>query len=240
MSYFDDAKNLVGHAKTLFQKIKQTYDESLNEQKVNPSLLIDIKNLMENLRSALDFTAHGIFDKYGDKSYTGNIYFPYAWKDLDIVGYRSRNIIEKIPGLANSRPDIAVKIESYQYFSNPANIWLPTFMDLNNENKHQRLTPQVRRETKQLNIKSGGASMLLGQGASIRIGGGASIRIGNAIIQGGQTIDVNNPAEITGQATQEVISWISFHFSSNNEAVIPFLNNALVGIEKIVNELSTI
>ncbi len=30
-------------------------------------LLIEIKNFMENLRSALDYSAHGLFDKYGDK-----------------------------------------------------------------------------------------------------------------------------------------------------------------------------
>jgi hypothetical protein len=65
---------------------------------------------------------------------------------------------------------------------------------LNNENKHQQLTPQMRKETKQLNFTSGDAGFSLGEGASIQLGQGAFIQIGNTIIPGGQTIDTNNPA----------------------------------------------
>jgi len=240
MDYFNDAKNLIGHARTSFQQIKRSYDESLTNKDIRPPLLIEIKNFMENLRSALDFTAHGLFDKYGDKNYTGDVYFPYAWKGLDRAGYRSKKIIEKIPGLEASRPDIAMKIESYQHFVGPDNSWLCIFMDLNNENKHQRLTPQIKKETRQLNIKSGGVSMSLGQGTSIIIGKDAFIKMGDAIIQDNQTIDVNSPAKIVGPAVQEIITWVSFCFSSNNEVVMPFLDQALVGVEKIVNELSII
>ena len=79
MSYFDDAKDLVGHAREELPKIQKAYDECLHEQSVKRTLLIEIKNLMENLRSALDFTAHGLFDKYGYSSRPNpKVYFPYA------------------------------------------------------------------------------------------------------------------------------------------------------------------
>jgi hypothetical protein len=51
-------------------------------------------------------------------------------------------------------------------------------------------------------------------------------------------IDVNHPPQILGQAKQEIITWVSFNFQSNNEPVLPLLEKALDGIKKIVNELS--
>lgn len=241
MNYFNDAKELIEHSKQEFEKIKKTYEESLHVKQIKPTLLIEIKNFMENLRSALDFIAHGLFDKYGDQSRTNpKIYFPYAWQGLNQADFNARTIVDsKIPGLSASRPDIANKIEGYQYFSSPRNSWLPKFMDLNNENKHQRLTPQQRTEVKELNISSGNVSMSIGQGASIQIGRGASVQIGETIIPGGQNIDVNNPAKFFGPGKQTVITWVSFNFSSNNEPVLPLLQQSLVGVEKIFTELSS-
>lgn len=180
MSYFDDAKELISHSEEAFKKIKKSYDESLHDKEIKKTLLIEIKNMMENLRSALDFTAHGLYDKYGDKARKADkIYFPYAWEGLDQLGFASKKVVDnKIPGLATNKADIVTRIESYQHLANADNKWLPKFMDLNNENKHQKLTPQIRKETKQLNLSSAGASISLGQGASISLGRGASIQIG--------------------------------------------------------------
>ena len=161
MGYKEDAIELISESKSILNEIKTAYNDSLHEKVVKPKLLIKIKNFMENLRSSLDFTAHYLYDNYGANlgANEPQIYFPYAWKDLDLNGFRTNNLIErKIPGLTTNRPEIAVKIESYQHFANDENSWLPKFMELNNENKHQRLTPQTRKEVKQLNIKSGASS----------------------------------------------------------------------------------
>ena len=240
MSFFGNAKYLISASKEMLKEIESAYQESLHQKSISPKLLIKIKNFMENLRSALDFTAHGLFEKYGDQSKSDqNIYFPYAWEGLDLMGFRSKNRIEKcIPGLNSTRPDIVAKIESYQHFSDASNAWLPKFMDLNNENKHQRLTPQIRKEVKELRISSGNVGMRLSGGASIKISGNAQIRMGNAIISGNQTISPDSPARIFGPAKQEIITWVSFHFTDNNEPVVPLLRNSLNGIESIVEELS--
>jgi len=79
-------------------------------------------------------------------------------------------------------------------------------MDLNNENKHQRLTPQTRKEVKELRISSGNVGMRLSGGASIKISGNAQIRMGNSTIGGNQTISPDSPARILGPAKQEVIT----------------------------------
>ncbi|MDO9097175.1 MAG: hypothetical protein Q7U60_03535, partial [Candidatus Methanoperedens sp.] len=151
MSCFDDAKALVDHSKETFKRITEIYNQSLKEKEIKSTLLIEIKNFMENLRSALDYTAHGVFDKYGS-SYKGDpkIYFPYASISESMNDFRNKKRIEYcIPGIEKRRPDILTKIESYQHFSDKNNKWLPLFMDLNNENKHQKLTPQNRKEYKE-------------------------------------------------------------------------------------------
>ncbi len=239
MGFVEDAKALVEDCESTIETIRNDYDNSLNEKEIKPKLLIQIKNFMENLRSSLDFTAHFLFDQYGDNSSQQNIYFPYAWDGLDLIGFRTKNRIEKcIPGITVSRPDIVAKIESYQHFADHANQWLPKFMDLNNENKHQQLTPQTKKEQKQLKISSGGTSISMGEGTSISMGPGTSISLGGMNIPGGQSFDVNKPPITTGSGKTEVITWVSFHFSTNNEAVLPLLTKSLNGVKKIVDELS--
>ncbi|MGJ1195997.1 hypothetical protein ACR777_06435 [Sphingobacterium spiritivorum] len=241
MAYKEEALELIAESKNILTEIKIAYEESLHDQQIKPRLLIKIKNFMENLRSALDFTAHHLYNKYGiPTSGNPNIYFPYAWIGLDLEGFTTKNLIQnKIPGLIQNRPDIAADIESYQHFANLDNSWLPKFMELNNENKHQRLSPQTRKEIKQLNIKSGngGALISLGGGASISLGKGAFIQIGDTIIPGDQTFDVNNPP-LTFGGNKEIITWVSFEFTDLNEPAYPLLYSALKGCEKIVTELT--
>lgn len=119
MLYFDDANELVRHTENQLSKINKVYKQSLHEKSIKPELLIKIKNLMENLRSALDFVAHGLFSKYGDPTKTkSKIYFAYATENQTKTEFQNRNIIEKcIPGLIASRPDIRTIIESHQHFS---------------------------------------------------------------------------------------------------------------------------
>jgi hypothetical protein len=115
-------------------------------------------------------------------------------------------------------------------------------MQLNNENKHQQLTPQIRRETKELRISSGGASISMERGTSIEenIGQGASIRIGGMTIPGEQTFNADRPPVTFGPGKKEVITWISFHFSTTAAPVLPLLSQSLEGADRIVSELSVV
>ena len=241
MSHFDDVKDLVAHAEDDLIKIRKAYDESLSEQSVKRNLLIDIKNLMENLRSALDFTAHGLFERYGKSSRKNpRVYFPYASLGQTQAEFQSANRIEVcIPGISSSRPDILAKFDSYQHYTHPDNRWLPQFMDLNNENKHERLTPQTREEARQLRLASSGASISLGPDSSISMGPRTSIRIGGMTISGGQQISGDRPAQFSGHGKQTLTVWVSFNFESNGEPVLPFLKNAIEKTRQIVTELES-
>lgn len=147
MSKFNDAKLLLQHATLKLKEIKLEYAASLQKKAVDPNLLIEIKNFMENLRSALDFSACGLFDKYGSsKKHNPKIYFPYAPLSQGAIEFRTLNRIESsIPGIQLGKPEVIAKIESYQHFSEKGFKWLPVFMELNNTNKHQELTPQEKK-----------------------------------------------------------------------------------------------
>lgn len=239
MSAFVDAKSLIQHAEEELPKIRQAYSESLNTKSIGARLLVEIKNFCENLRSSLDFAAHGLFEQHcAPSAKKPKIYFPYATAKQSRAEFEQSGRIDAcIPGLSAARPDVVALLLEIQHFGSRGYKWLPAFMELTNENKHQRLVPQVRRESKELRISGGGASIALGQGASISLGAGASISIGGAIVPGGQTFDVNRPPQVQGGRV-EVITWVSFHFETNGEPVIPFLETSLKGVQEIVGSLS--
>ena len=140
MSRFDDARELVTHSEEMLTTIGNLHQQSLEEQLARPTLLIEVKNFMENLRSALDYCAFALFEKYGHSTKaTPKINFPYTKLTDDRSKFRSEIVERSIPGLLTSRPDIVDKLESYQHFGNTGN-WLPHFMDITNENKHEQLT----------------------------------------------------------------------------------------------------
>lgn len=68
MGVFDDATDLILHGEGDFAKIRQAYDASLHAKAVSGTLRVQIKNLVENLRSALDCAGRGLFDRYGSSS----------------------------------------------------------------------------------------------------------------------------------------------------------------------------
>lgn len=240
MSAFDDAKSLIQHAEEELPKIRQAYQESLSAKTIGALLLVEIKNVCENLRSSLDFAAHGLFEKHCVASpKKPKIYFPYATIKQSRAEFDKDGRIDAcIPGLSAARPDVVNLLLEMQHFGSKGYKWLPSFMSLTNENKHQRLVPQVRKESKELRISGGGASISLGQGASISIGTGASISIGGAVVRGRQTFDANNPPQVQGGRV-EVITWVSFHFETNGEPVIPFLETSLNGVREIVRDLGS-
>ena len=140
MGAFDDAEELVRHAGQKLADIQKEYERSLNKQRIRATLLVEIKNFFENLRSALDFTAHGIFDQFGSsRKANQRVYFPYSTTGQTRSEFEKTGRIEQcIPGLTASRPDIVQLLLEMQHFGSRGYDWLPDFMALTNENKHQK------------------------------------------------------------------------------------------------------
>jgi hypothetical protein len=108
MGCFDDARELIRHAEASLPKIREAYEQSLKAKTVSAALKVEIKNFLENLRSALDFSATGLFERYGASTKAKpKVYFPYATASQDRSAFEKNGRIEAcIPGLQSSRPDI--------------------------------------------------------------------------------------------------------------------------------------
>lgn len=240
----DQIAALLQHAKINLKKIETQYQQSLDEKIVSTSLQIDIKNMMENLRSSLDYLAHDIYEevimparKLTWLKELDKVYFPYGKNEND---FKSR-IGASLPNLGWLHPIIYTLIENLQFHKSGDN-WLYQFCEIVNEKKHNTLTPQTREESRSLDILfSGGWWIFLGKGATIT---------GNGIIQTGtgtihinwETISGNFPAKnITGEVNQKVTCWVSFKFTDSDIEVLPFLqkglNTTMEFSEKVYSQL---
>lgn len=236
MNAHKDAIMLVDHASDELARIRAVYEQALSAQSLSPALLIAIKNLCENLRSALDFVSVAIHERdcAGDTAKL-KIAFPYAQATTTEQEFRE-TLAKRFSGLDAIRPDLFQSFVDVQHFGSKGFTWLPAFIELNNESKHQRLVPQVRREQRELHITNGGTGIVLGQGAAIVLGNGASVSVGGALIHGGQTVSTDSIPTMQG-GKAEIVTWVSFHFESNNQPVIPLLMKATVGVREIVEML---
>jgi hypothetical protein len=95
---------------------------------------------LEQQRSALDYLAVEITTRHGTPK--GRIYYPLAQSDSNFP----TEIDNKMPGVRESRPDIADVIKRWQPY-NPSVEWLRQLNSLAREQKHNRLTLQMVRDT---------------------------------------------------------------------------------------------
>jgi len=234
---FDMAESLVVTAREQLEDVKKEYQLSLNAKTIAVKLQISIKNLLENLRSALDYCAREVEERcVPTQPPAGRVYFPIAKRGSAKQDFRSL-IGSNLPGLLQARSDVVDLLAAFQEFSSQDNDWLPDLATLCNENKHEQLTPQVRRESRQLQIESDGVSISLGEGAQISMGSGTAIQMGRMTIPGGQTFGPRAPPRVSGPGKVKDVVWVSFAFAAISRSVLPFLEQAIAGVEKILNTI---
>jgi len=218
MAQFDDARQLVNHCKRKFPELNKLHAECLTQHVIKHDFLIEVKNCMENLRSALDYCAVALFMKYGkSKKSNPKIYFPYVNQGVDRLKFQE-TVERCIPGLPASRPDIVDLLATYQYFGNTGN-WLSVLIIITNENKHEQLTPQVQKEYLEVII-----SGTLQSGESVKID------LTNIPLGGGP----DKPFHA------EAGTWSGLEFINTGVLVMPLLEYAVPNVMQIVNELSAI
>jgi len=90
----DDAVSLVEDCESNLPLLKQLYETSLEKKAIDGKLHVRIKNVLENLRSALDFCAQAMALKYS-KNKPNKVYFPYATLNTTKKQFDNKNSIEK-------------------------------------------------------------------------------------------------------------------------------------------------
>ena len=112
-----------------FATLKKDYDAALQAKNISEEIKIDIKNIFENLRSALDYLAHDISDQLATTQ-PDRLYFPIRQSAADFA----TTMAKEYPGVKDKSTEIYSILEKVQPYNSP---WLGKFNKLNNNNKHQ-------------------------------------------------------------------------------------------------------
>lgn len=204
-SKFSDIQAVIKKASNLLSSIEQQYSDCLKKENIPDGLLVDIKDYLANLRTALDYLWNKIPNIHGD-------YFPVANSRADFI--------TKASGVDTQ---ISAILESFQDY-NP-NSWLRCFNLFRNKNVHLTLMPQKRIETQRIistHIGGGSASWnpkntLFGSGVSIN---GAPV---NPLTQ----MPISTP-----ETTIRKEIWVDFPLGVS---ALPFLKQSLTKVRDIIS-----
>ena len=109
-----------------------------------------IENVLENQRSACEYSAHAIVERHGNPK--RDSYYPIARSPSGFPGSFRRTL----PGVKSTK--VREAIEARQPYQQGYE-WLGHLATLINENKHRRLTPQTRTEHRRIRAESGGSAI---------------------------------------------------------------------------------
>src|SRR3989338_3289158 len=223
-----DIAALLTKSEQQLQTIMKEYDSSLHEQAIAAPLRVDIKNYCENLRSVLDYLAHGLRDKHCPTANSkSRFYFPIL---PDASQFASQAALW-FPGLSSSAPAVWAELEKCQPYQ-AGYAWLGTFNKVNNENKHGALVAQTRQEvvTRVQADITGGGSVSWNPG---------SVRFGNGVFIGGVQVNPSTQMPVPDprlKITKTV--WVDFQFDGIGVSALGLLKDALNGVKAINAALS--
>ncbi|MDR3571876.1 MAG: hypothetical protein P4L81_06870 [Candidatus Pacebacteria bacterium] len=226
-SKHNDVEAVMIKAARDLEAIENEYQKSLNAQTVPDSLLVEVKDCLGNLRSALDY----LWCKIPGAG--KNAHFPVA-NSLDDFANKTPNIDAKY----------VVAIEEWQpYTDNP---WLGHFNLLRNKHAHLTLVPQKRVETKEFSVKGKDASVTM-RGTTFQGSPGASVIINVGGTDVPINMDTGFPADVPGVDIKRTI-WIDFLFDGSSISsdfptdisVLPFLRDSLYRVAEIIEKVELI
>jgi flagellar biosynthesis chaperone FliJ len=213
-SKFTDINAVLKKAKTTLDLIEKKYNESLHDQEVSAELLVEIKDYLGNLRSALDYLRNKV-SKYNFPICKTEKEFENATTDLN--------------------DDLKIAIKKWQPFQN--NQWIEWFNTLNNKSKHITLIPQKRKEDVRVTVSSPNNGGSVSWGSGVTFGGGVSV-MGVPIDPQTQMPVPNNIVK-----TEKTI-WVSFEFEHENLpngiSALPFLKECFEKITNIITEIEVL
>lgn len=204
--------------------IEKQYQECLNKHTIPDNLLVDVKNCLSNMRSALDYLWCKV------PNVKNGTHFPISNSEADFIN--------KVAGIDKTFCDIVEKWQSHK-----SDTWLSNFGYIRNKNEHLTLVSQTRKETREFSIKKkDGGTFATFRGCVFS--GNVSFGIGDKRIP----IDEKTqfPAEVEDSSVDiERKIWVDFLFEGNsispdfpkNISVLPFLKQSFENIKKIISDI---
>lgn len=149
-------KKLLNRVDADIKKLSKTiadHNSKLDEVNIN----IDIKHILEDMRTILDYIAVDIYNKYcGPRNYK-KIYFLYTKDGEDEQSYISK-INRNFPNLYGNHYDLYKELSNIQSFSDNTD-WLIKLEGLTNEVKHNELCITKVKKERNTVMKSDNISM---------------------------------------------------------------------------------
>lgn len=236
MNRRSDTDAILTAATQQYESIRREYERALHDKSLD--LRVPVKNLMENLRSALDYMARDIYEAccQAPRATSGrpdprNVYFPYGRTEADFKSAAGSSL----PGLSIHAPVVYNLLLSIQPFRCGDN-WLYDLCSILNEKKHDRLKAQVRSESETHTVES--------QFGSVTI----PVHSPNVEISSlpGAVKIFGIPAQLThdgirtapsDQLKHKRTKWIAFTFVDTNVNVIGLLHKAVVGVKEFAEQI---
>jgi len=131
----DDARTVLEKADRQLAMIGTLYGADLELQRLSPTLRAKIKAFLDNERAALDHLAARVVAASG----VGEVHTHYPLSPWE-AGFEA-SVDKNMPGVRESRPDLAATIARHQPFSVPG---LAHLRDLLVDDKWQRLSARTK------------------------------------------------------------------------------------------------
>jgi len=236
MNRKSDVKSILIAATQQHSTIRQDYERALQDKSLD--LRVPVKNLMENLRSALDYIAHDIYESCCQSARAASgqpdpksIYFPYGKTEADFKA----GIGSSLPGLATHAPDIYKILLSIQPFV-CGDTWLCDLCVILNEKKHDRLKAQERSESETYTVESQHGSVTIPvNNPNVKVTSlPGAVKIFGVPAEFRQDGIRTAPSDAL---THKRTKWVAFTFEGTNVNVINLLDKATAGIKDLSEEL---
>lgn len=224
-----DIQSQLDRAKELLQELENACNTDLQAKDVSGKTKNLSQEVLLKIRHLLDQSIYKFFEKRylshlsePDKK-SAKIYFPIVSKKEDLKSVFGR---AKMGNIETDRPDFYKFIDSVQPY-NPEYLWLKHLANYASE-KHIRLTPQTKTETRRVTVSRGGGSVSWGPG--VTFGSGVSV-MGVPIDPATQMPVPNNIVET------KVENWVSFLFEGSDVNVLGLCKKAVEDGENIVKKV---
>lgn len=226
-----ESKALLDRANKSIDDIEQLYKESVKSKVIKDDIKIEIKNFLENCRSALDFAAYYIFSKISADNFSDEererkeqyVDFPVKYSLNSFENF----LKDYYPNLKEVAPKINEVFESCQPFKKVT--WTKTFNKLLNSNKHRKFSVQDRKVTNHIHQMTLGGNYF----ENVTISGCAV-----PIAINGVPYDLMNPHPMVSSLHATIT--VDFIFKDLNIPVIPTLKDIHSKVTFIIDELEKI
>lgn len=187
---FADIKELLAEVEEIASTLSDSYEKARKDSTVLQISRVKVKSALEHLRSILDYCAVDVYmHVYGSKP--GKLYFPYAKNEALF----NKHLASNFKALRQRNPKIYNLMASVQPHVSGSN-WLTELCGYTNTNKHNNLTPQVRKTKDSVTI-----------GNLVKLSGNSTVTIVNSTVNGVQIgKDSSTPVTISDAMTDEEIA----------------------------------